>query len=161
MANTVIDKQRAKTIAIFVPEDEVMSKYEQGLYWKDPNQFASFANPTGILNAADVCVDGTSIQSVTMVAPALSAATVPPGSTVGPLVTLTLTGSNLVQGDTQVIVGTAPNTASGPVITTDGKTGSAQIALPPGYAAGTTTAILQSKSNPSLTSGTGVAITEK
>jgi hypothetical protein len=151
-ANTVIDKQRAKTIAMFVPADEVLSQSEQKDFRKDPNMFLGFGDQTGVLSQADVCVDGTFVQAVTVAAPTLSAAVLAknPAPAANVDTVLTVTGSNLVAGDTQVVVGTG---AAALVVTTDGKTGTAQVHLPPDYVNGTTTATLQSKSNPSLTSG--------
>jgi hypothetical protein len=160
MANTVIDKQRAKTIALFVPEDEILSKDEQKAYWKDPNAYISFDNPTGVLNAADICVDGTFIQAVTVVAPTLNTAVLAstPAPVPGVSILLTITGTNLIQGDTQVLVGTGGTSTKSMVITNDGKNGTAQITLPSDYSAATTVT-LQSKTNPSLTSGAGVKMT--
>jgi hypothetical protein len=161
-ADSIIAKQRSKTIAIFIPADEVLSKEEQKDYWKDPNSFVSLQGAGGILNSADVCVDGTFIQAVTVTAPTLSNATL--GNIVMPLpgasTSLTVTGSNLVQGDTQAIIGTGATSTKSMLATTDGKIGTAQVTLPPDYTSSGTTVILQSVTNPSLTSGApGVKLT--
>jgi len=160
-ANTVIDKQRAKTVAMFIPADEVLSQVEQKDFRKDPNAFLGFGDQTGVLSQADVCVDGTFIQAVTVAAPTLSSAvlakTPAPAANVDTV--LTVTGSNLVAGDTEVVVGNGPTSTIALVVTTDGKIGTAQVHLPSDYVNGTTTAALQSKSNTSLTSGTGVKMT--
>ena len=160
-ANTVIDKQRARTIAVFIPADEVLSQDEQSDFRKDPNAFMGFANQSKNLMSSDVCVDGTFIQAVTVAAPTLSTAVLAktPAPAVNLDTVLTVTGSNLVAGDTQVVVGTGATATTASVVTTDGKTGTAQVHLPSDYVAGTTTAILQSKTSPSLTSGAGVTIT--
>jgi hypothetical protein len=160
-ANTIVDKLRAKTIAMFIPADEVLSRADQKQFRKDPNGFLGIGTEASMLDKADVCVDGTFIQSVTTAAPTLSAAVVAksPAPAPGLDTTLAVTGNNLVAGDTQVTVGSGATATTAPVITTDGKTGTAQVHLPSDYATGTTTAVLSSKSNPSLTSGTGVKIT--
>jgi hypothetical protein len=59
ITNTVIDKQRAKTIALFVPEATILSKADQKTYWDDPYMFVPQIN----LNQADVCVEGTCFSS--------------------------------------------------------------------------------------------------
>jgi hypothetical protein len=160
LTNTVIDKQRAKTIAMFIPADEILSKDAQSGFRSDPNSYIGFGAQTGILNDADVCVDGTFIQAVTVAAPILNTAvlakTPPPAPNLDTVITVT--GSNLVAGDTMVTLSGA-QPASALVVTTDGKTGTAQVHLPSDYADGTTTATLQSKANPSLTSGAGLKVT--
>lgn len=157
IANTVIDKLRAKTIAIFVPADEVLSHDDQSAFRKDPNAFLGF--DSGNLNAADICVDGTFVQAVVVAAPTLSTAVLDapdPGPNHDGV--LTVAGSNLVAGDTVVVIGTG-TTSRAAVVTTDGKTGKAQVHLPTDYSAGKTTAMLQSTLSPSLNSGAGVIIT--
>ena len=136
-----------------------MSKEEQKAYWKDPNSFVSLQDQGAVLNAADVCVDGTFIQAVTVTAPTLSTAVL--GNIVMPLpgaaTSLKITGANLVEGDTQLIIGSGANSKF-MVATPDGKNGTAQITLPPDYTSDTT-AVLQSVTNPTLTSGAGVKLT--
>jgi len=161
IANTVIDKQGTKTIALFVPEDEIFSKYEQKRYSKDPYEFVGFSEPTGILSTADICVDGTFIQAVATVAPTLSKAVLvsdpAPGANVSTVVTIT--GTNLIQGDTQVVIGAGDTATEAMVLTSDGKNGTAQVLLPSNYSSATT-AMLQSKSNKALNSGTaGIKMT--
>ena len=153
-ANTVIDKQRAKTIAMFIPIDEVLSHREQKDFHSDPNAFLGFGDQTGILNAADVCVDGTFIQVVTM-APTLSTAVLSKAPAPAPNVdtVLTVTGNNFVAGDTEVVLGTGATSTNALVVSIDGKTGTAQVHLPSDYVGGTTTAMLRSKATSSLTSG--------
>jgi hypothetical protein len=158
-ANTVIDKQRAKTIAMFIPVDEILSKEEKKGFRKDPYTYLALGDDAGIFNGADVCVDGSFVQAVNVAAPVLNTAILPaPAPAANSDAVLAITGSNLVAGDTIVVIsGATP--ASFPVVTTDGKNGTAQVHLPSDYVSGTTTATLQSKSNPSLTSGKGVIIT--
>lgn len=156
LTNTIIDKQRARTIALFVPEDEIFSKYQQKLYWKDPNEFMGFDDlQTGILNGADICVDGTFIQAVATVAPTLTKAELDnsPTPTAGQSAVLTLTGTGMIQGDTEVLIGTGATQTHAMIVTSDGNAGKAQVLLPSNYTADTT-AVLQSKSNTALTSAT-------
>src|ERR1700728_853218 len=159
-ANTVIDKQRAKSIAIFVPADEVLSTSDQKLFRNDPFEFLGIGGPDERLNQADICVDGTFIQAVTLAAPSLSSIAFGSGSSTaaGADAVIDLTGTNLVGGDTLLVVsGTVP--ASAPVVaSSDGKSGTAQVHLPADFDPSTTTFTLQSKSNPSLNSGTGVKL---
>jgi hypothetical protein len=159
-ANTIIDKQRAKTIAMFIPADEVLSSEEQKQFRKDPYEFLGFDGQDGRLNQADICVDGTFIQAVTVGAPTLSSVAFGSGSSTsaGSDAVLDLTGTNLVGGDTNLVVSgkvpaTAPVTASA-----DGKTGTAQVHLPADFDQTTTTFMLQSKSNPTLNSGAGIKL---
>jgi hypothetical protein len=160
-ANTIIDKQRAKTIAMFIPADELLSAGEQKHFRSDPYNFIGFDGVDGRLNQADICVDGTFIQAVTMAAPTLSSVAFGAGSSTaaGTDAVLDLTGTNLVGGDTIVVVssGTAPATA--PVTASaDGKAGTAQVHLPTDFDPAKTTFTLQSKSNPTLNSGPGVTL---
>jgi hypothetical protein len=160
MANAVIDKQRARTLAMFIPADEVLSHAEQKDFRKDPNAFLGFGG-SSVLNSADVCVDGTFIQAVTIAAPTLASAVLAkaPAPAANLDTVLTVTGSNLVSGDTEAVISSASSPSTGLIVTTDGKTGTAQVHLPSDYATGTTTAMLRSKTNPSLTSGAGLKIT--
>ena len=64
---------------------------------------------------------------------------------------LDVTGTNLVDGDTLVLIGAGPATAAVKV-DAGGKTGKAAVHLPLDYVLGTTTATLQSKSTPALKS---------
>jgi hypothetical protein len=163
LANTVIDKQRAKTIAMFVPADELMSKGDQKEFRKDPNKFLGFGGSQQALNEADVCVDGTFIQAVTVAAPTLSSAVLEktadaPAANQDRV--LDITGSNLVAGDSVVVLNSADGTtARAAVATLDGKKGTAQVHLPTGFSLDTTTATLQSTLSPSLNSGAGIKIT--
>ncbi len=148
ITNTVIDKQRAKTIAIFVPEATILSKDEQGSYWDDPHAFLQILN----LDQADVCVDGAFIT--TIAPPTLTKAVLTPdvpGASLAPGVkaTLTVTGTNLTAGDTQVIgLGTTVT-----LTTATGTTGSVDVTLPSTYTPGMPVH-LASAANPSVTSGT-------
>ncbi len=72
ITNTLIDKQRAKTIALFIPEATILSKADQKQYWNDPYVFLQQIN----LNKADVCVDGAFITTVPQ--PTLTAAVLTP-----------------------------------------------------------------------------------
>jgi hypothetical protein len=161
-ADTIIDKQRAKTIAMFIPIDEVLSQADQKQFRNDPYTFIGFgfSGANGLLNQADICVDGTFIQSVTVTAPSLSSVAFGTGSstTPGTPAVIDLTGTNLVGGDTMLVVSgavpaTAPITANA-----DGKTGTAQVNLPADFDPAKTTFTLQSKSNPALNSGAGVLL---
>jgi hypothetical protein len=148
ITNTVVDKQRAKTIAIFIPEATILSREDQKAYWKDPYAFLQTLN----LDQADVCVDGAFIT--TIAPPTLTSAVLTPktaGTPLGPNVqaTLTVQGTNLTAGDTQVLgLGT-------PVALTHatGTTGSVDLTLPSNYTAGMSVH-LASTANPSLTSAT-------
>jgi hypothetical protein len=148
ITNTVVDKQRAKTIAIFIPEATILSREDQKAYWKDPYAFLQTLN----LDQADVCVDGAFIT--TIAPPTLTSAVLTPktaGASLGPnvQVTLTVQGTNLTAGDTQVFgLGT-------PVALTNatGTTGSVDLTLPSNYTAGMSVH-LASAANPSLTSAT-------
>jgi hypothetical protein len=154
ITNTLIDKQRAKTIAMFIPEATLLSKGQQKQYWKDPH---AFLEQVLNLDQADVCVDGAFITTV-LTAPTITSATLTPraaGAELGPNVqaTLTIQGSNLVAGDTQV-VGLGPAVA---LTTATGTTGSVDLTLPSDYKAGTQVH-LTSATNPSFAS-TAVAST--
>jgi hypothetical protein len=160
VSNTIIDKQHAKTIAMFIPADAILSQAEQGRFRKDPYAFLGFGGLDGRLNQADICVDGTFIQPVNTVAPSLSSIVFDPSSSMAPgtPAILNITGSNLVGGDTTLVAsGAVPATA---VVTasSDGKTGTAQMQLPADYDPSKTTFSLQSKFNPSLNSGPGLKI---
>jgi hypothetical protein len=154
IANTIVDKQRAKTIAMFIPADEVLSRDEQNDFRNDPHAFVGFEDLPGILTRADVCVDGTFIQPVNLAAPTLTSAVLPnsPPPAGNLDTTIQVTGTNIVSADTMVTIGTG-NTATNTLLTTtDGRTGTAQVHLPSDYNTGSTSAMLQSKTNPSLTS---------
>jgi hypothetical protein len=149
IVNTLIEKQRAKTIAIFIPEATILSKAQQNEYWKDPNVFLLGFN----LDQADVCVDGAFIT--TIAPPTLTAAVLTPktaGAVLGQGVhaILTVQGTNLTAGDTQVVgLGTTV-----PLTTASGTTGSVEnLTLPTNYAAGMPVHLI-SAANPSLTSAT-------
>ena len=151
ITNTVVDKQRAKTIAMFIPEATILSKPDQRKYWKDPYEFLQGIN----LNQADVCVDGAFIATVaplTLTSAVLTPTT--PGSQLaaGVQATLTVQGTNLTAGDTQVIgFGTSPVTLT----TATGTTASAtNLALPADYKATGIPVHLASATNPTLTSAT-------
>jgi len=159
-ANTVIDKQRATTVALFIPMDELLSRAEQSDFRSDPNAFIGFDAVATALNKADICVDGTFIQAAVTAAPTLSTATFPTGSTPTANTTadVTVAGTNLVGGDTMLILsGNVPTTAP-VIVAAGGKSGTAQIQLPADFDITTTTATLQSKSNPTLNSGTGIKL---
>jgi hypothetical protein len=149
IVNTVIEKQRAKTIAIFIPEATILSKTAQNEYWKDPQQFLATFN----LDQADVCVDGAFIT--TLAPPTLISATLtskPPGLKLdaGIDASLTVSGSNLVAGDTEV-VGLGPTVS---LTNANGTSGSVDdIKLPSNYTPGVSIH-LTSAANPSLTSAT-------
>src|ERR1700739_235181 len=162
-ANTIIASQRAKTIAMFIPVDEVLSAADQKQFRKDPYTFIGFelGGANGLLNQADICVDGTFIQSVTVTAPSLSSVAFGAGSSTaaGTDAVLDLTGTNLVGGDTILVVSSGTVPATSPVTASaDGKTGTAQVHLPTDFDSTTTTFTLQSKSNPTLNSGAGVKL---
>jgi hypothetical protein len=160
ITNTVINKKSGKTIAMFIPFDEVMDHGEQKEFFKDPFQYAGLTGGLNLLYAADVCVDGTFIQTATP-SPELTAATVPKGAAAGSTQVISLTGSNIAQGDTQLVLGGTTATVVATVTTSDGKNASATVLLPPDYKLGTTTVTLRSSSNPSLNPGTPVKITEQ
>ncbi|MEG9433716.1 hypothetical protein [Terriglobus sp. ADX1] len=157
--NTVIDKQRGKSIALFIPADELMSNDEQKRFRNDPFEFLGFDGADGRLNQADICVDGTFIQAVTVNAPTLSTVTFASGSlTAGANAVFNLTGSNMIGGDTVLVVGgsipaTVPVTAI-----SDGTRATAQVLLPSDFDPTATTFTLKSKSNPALSSGTGIKL---
>lgn len=147
VTNTLVEKQRAKTIAIFIPEATILSRPAQKAYWKDPYVFLQTLN----LDQADVCVDGAFIT--TIAPPTLTTAVLAPktaGTTLGPSVhaTLAVHGTNLTAGDTQV-VGLGPTVA---LTAATGATGSIDdLTLPTNYTAGMPVS-LASAANPSLTS---------
>ena len=146
ITNTLIDKQRAKTIALFIPMATILSKDDQKLYWDDPYIFLQQVN----LNKADVCVDGTFIT--TLASPTLTAAVLtpkPPASTLAPgaAATLNIQGTNLTAGDTQVFGLGAPITLK----SATGTTGSVEFVLPADYKAGVKVYV-SSALNPTLTS---------
>ena len=148
ITNTVVDKQRAKTIAIFVPEATILSPSQQKQYWNNPYGFLQTLN----LDQADVCVDGAFIT--TLPAPTLTSAVLTPRAAdaqLGPNVqaTLTVQGTNLTAGDTQ-IVGLGPTVA---LSTATGTAGSVDLTLPGNYIAGMPVHLI-SASNPTLTSAT-------
>jgi hypothetical protein len=166
MPNTLIDKRAAKTMAIFVPIDQLLSKSEQREFRKDPNAFLGLNDPTASLNRGDVCVDGFFVQQVTLGNPMLNAAVIASDAAAGAATTVHITGANLVGGDTELVL-----TVSGPgisevtqatpalVLTTDGSNGIAQVTLPAGFRAGNATAYLRSHTAPTLTSGRGIPVT--
>lgn len=148
ITNTLIDKQRAKTIALFIPEATILSRADQKRYWKDPYAFLQEIN----LNKADVCVDGAFITTVPP--PSLTSAVLTPktaGTSLGPGVqaTLTVQGTNLAAGDTQVFGLGAPIALS----SATGTAGTVDLALPADYKAGMQVH-LASTANPSVTSAT-------
>jgi hypothetical protein len=149
ITNTIVDKQRAKTIAIFIPEATVLSREDQKAYWKDPYAFLQTLN----LDQADVCVDGAFIT--TIAPPTLTSAVLIPrtaGTALAPNVhaTLTVQGTNLTAGDTQVFGLGSPVALT----TAAGTTGSvADLVLPTNYTVGMPVH-LASAANPSLTSAT-------
>ena len=152
ITNTLIDKQRAKTIALFIPEATILSKADQKQYWNDPYVFLEQIN----LNKADVCVDGAFVTTVPQ--PTLTTAILtpkPPATALGPGVaaTLAVQGTNLTAGDTQVF-GLGPPVA---LSSATGTAGSVDITLPADYKDGAKV-YLASASNPSLTSATVATI---
>jgi hypothetical protein len=151
ITNTIVDKQRAKTIAIFIPEATTLSKAEQNQYWKDPYAFIQIPNRN--LDQADICVDGAFIT--TLAPPTLTKAVLTPqvaGTQLAANVpaTLTIQGTNLVAGDT-VVIGLG---ASVPLTTATGTAGSVNLILPTNYTAAGMPVHLASTANPSLTSAT-------
>jgi hypothetical protein len=84
-----------------------------------------------------------------VVAPTLTAATLEktPAPEAGKDATLDVTGADLVDGDTVVMIGAGPATAA-VTVNAGGETGKATVHLPADYVLGTTTATLQSKSTP-------------
>ncbi|MDP9049497.1 MAG: hypothetical protein M3O31_02070 [Acidobacteriota bacterium] len=162
-ANTVVDKQRAKTIAMFIPADEILSTEQQQSFWSNPYTFIGFQRGRldGILNKADICVDGTFIQAVTVTAPTLSSVAFGPGSsqTQNTDAVLNVTGANMVGGDTILVASSAAVATTAQVVASaDGKTGTVQLHLPTDYDPAKTTFTLQSKSNATLNSGAGVKL---
>lgn len=146
IVNSLVEKQRAKTIAIFIPEATILSRAQQNEYWKDSYAFLQEFN----LDKADVCVDGAFITTVAP--PTLTKAVLKADSTSAGLVpnagaTLTVTGTNLTVGDTQVI-GLGLTVA---LTAATGTTGSVHVTLPSNYTAGMAVR-LASTANPSLTS---------
>lgn len=146
IANTLVDKQRAKTIAIFIPEATLLSPDQQEQYWKNPSEFLQTIH----LNQADVCVDGAFIATV--VSPTLTGAVLIPkasGSSLaaGVQATLIVQGANLTTSDTQVV-------GLGPALllsSSHGTAGAVDVTLPADYAPGVQVH-LASAANPSLTS---------
>jgi hypothetical protein len=92
-------------------------------------------------------------KSAAIVAPSLTAATLEktPVPAADSDATLNVTGANLSDGDTLVLIGGGPTAAL--KVSADGKSGKATVHLPSDYVLGTTTATLQSKSTPTLKSG--------
>jgi hypothetical protein len=149
ITNTLVDKQRARTIALFIPEATILARTDQRRYWKDPYAFLQEIN----LNQADVCVDGAFITTVpppTLTSAVLTPQTAGASLAEGVHVTLKVQGANLVAGDTQVYGFGAPVTLS----SATGTTGSvADIVLPKGYTTGMKV-YLASAANPTVTSAT-------
>jgi hypothetical protein len=152
ITNTIVDKQRARTIALFIPEATLLSPADQKQYWKDPYAFLHLLN----LDQADVCVDGAFITTVP--GPTLTAAVLTPvtvGTTLAPGVqaVLMVQGANITLGDTQVVgLGSTPTTPV-PLSAANGTTGSVTLPLPASYTAGMPVH-LASAANPSAVSGT-------
>ena len=151
ITNTLVDKQRAKTIAIFIPEATILSKAQQRQYWNEPYQFLQ----TVQLNQADVCVDGSFVETVAP-APTLTSAVLAPKTAGGTLAAgsqaiLTLQGNNLAAGDTLVFGFGTPLTVSNATSTT----GTVEVTIPAGYDAKTAPVQVHvaSSANPSVTSG--------
>jgi len=150
ITNTLIDKQRAKTLAMFIPEATLLSREQQNKYWKEPH---AFLEEILNLDQADVCVDGAFITTVAT-PPTLTSATLTPktpGTQLGPgaQATLTIQGTNLVGGDTQV-VGLGPTVT---LTTATGTTGSVDLTLPADYKTGVQVH-LTSAANPNYISAT-------
>lgn len=148
ITNTLVDKQRAKTIALFIPESTIMSKADQKQYWDDPYTFLQQIN----LNKADVCVDGAFVT--TLPQPTLTAAVLtpkPPATALaaGAAATIRVQGTNLTAGDTQVFGLGTPVTLS----SATGTEGSADLTLPADYKDGLKVYVA-SASNPTLASAT-------
>jgi hypothetical protein len=61
ITNTLVDRQHAKTIAIFVPSATILTNRDQAQYWRNPGAFLERMH----LEQADVCVDGAFITTVT------------------------------------------------------------------------------------------------
>ncbi len=148
ITNTLVDKQRARTIAIFVPEATILTKENQKEYWKDPKAFLD--QPNWHLNEADVCVDGAFIATVA--SSTLTKAILipkPPATRLEANVpaTLVIQGTNLTTSDTEVVgLGTTVHLSS-----SNGTTGSVDVTLPPNYTSGVQVH-LASAANPSITS---------
>lgn len=148
ITNTLVDKQRAKTIAIFIPEATLLSKAQQKQYWKEPH---AFLEEVLNLDQADVCVDGAFITTVAT-PPTLTSATLSPrtpGAQLAPNTpaTLTIQGTNLLAGDTQVV-------GLGPTMTlsaASGTSASLDLTLPANYTSGMQVH-LTSAANPSFSS---------
>jgi hypothetical protein len=153
ITNTLIDKQRAKTIALFIPEATLLSRADRKQYWDDPYVFLQQIN----LNKADVCVDGAFIT--TLSSPTLTAAVLTPkvpatSLAPGGAATLAVQGTNLTAGDTQVFgLGTPISLSSA-----TGTSGSVDLTLPPDYKDGAKVYV-SSATNPSLTSVSVVTTT--
>jgi hypothetical protein len=133
ITNTLIDKQRAKSIAMFIPEATLLSKRQQNTYWNEPH---TFLEQVLNLDQADVCIDGAFITTVAA-PPTLTSANLTPktaGTKLGPGVQaiLRIQGTNLLVGDTQVI-GLGPALA---LTTASGITGSVDLTLPSDYKTG-------------------------
>ena len=152
ITNTIVEKQRARTIALFIPQATLLSRADQNKYWNDPYAFIQQIN----LNQADVCVDGAFITTVP--GPTLTAAVLAPataGTALAPTVqaVLTVQGTNLTAGDTQVVgLGSTPTTSI-PLTAASGTTGSVTLPLPANYAAGMPVHLV-SAANPSAVSAT-------
>ncbi|MGO9444256.1 MAG: hypothetical protein ACLPXB_05680 [Thiobacillaceae bacterium] len=150
IANTLVDKQRAKTIAIFIPEALIMSRSQQKDYWKDPQAF--LANKQTAYNQADVCVDGafiTTVASLTLTKAVLVPKPVTATIAASGPATLIVQGTNLATTDTQVIgLGTAVTLTK-----SNGTTGTVDVTLPANYTSGMTVH-LASAANPSIVSST-------
>jgi hypothetical protein len=128
ITNTLIDKQRARTIALFIPEATILSRADQKKYWKDPYTFLQEIN----LNQADVCVDGAFITTVpppTLTSAVLTPDTAGTALAAGVHATLTVQGTNIT-ADTQVFgLGVLPVTLT----SATGTSGSVDIVLPADY----------------------------
>jgi hypothetical protein len=152
ITNTIVDKQRARTIALFIPEATLLSLADQRQYWKNPYAFLQQLN----LDQADVCVDGAFITTVP--GPTLTAAVLTPGPAGTPVgqgvqAVLTVQGTNITLGDTQVVgLGSTP-TMPIPLTGANGTAGSVTLTLPTNYTAGMPVH-LASAANPSAISAT-------
>lgn len=150
IANTLVDKQRAKTIAIFIPEALIMSRADQKGYWKDPQVFLAGTNHG--FNQADVCVDGafiTTVASLTLTKAVLIPKPLTAQLTASGPATLIVQGTNLSTNDTQVVgLGTTVTLTS-----SNGTTGTVDVTLPSNYTSGMTVH-LASAANSSIVSST-------
>jgi hypothetical protein len=84
-SNTLIDKMHTKVFAVFIPEDLILTRKDQDLFWRKTRNLLDKYK----LDQVDVCVDGTMVTPVTIINPPAFS---PAADTLGVSQTITLSG---------------------------------------------------------------------